>query len=205
MTTLLTIALLLCSLFLIALSHELGHWVCARFFGVAVPRIQLGVGPHVIKGQWLGTTWRLGLLPLGGWTRVHGMDPRDVYRITLGDYRRCLPFERTLIVLGGVLGNVVLACAVHALLVAASGAGVWDTLVAAAHAPVQIAHAVVGMWAHALHIPMDAPPPPLLQVDLASWLRTTAAGSLLVGLLNLVPTPLTDGGRLLRMAMGRAR
>ena len=53
--------------------HELGHFVTARAFGVAIDRFSIGFGPPIVS--WSdrgGVEWRIGWLPLGGYVRFAG-------------------------------------------------------------------------------------------------------------------------------------
>ncbi len=56
--------------------HELGHFLVARFFGVKVEVFSLGFGPKVLKYKKGDTIYCLSLLPLGGYVKMFGDDPR---------------------------------------------------------------------------------------------------------------------------------
>ena len=53
--------------------HELGHFLTARAFGVAVDRFSIGFGRAIasFKDKW-GVEWRIAWLPLGGYVRFSG-------------------------------------------------------------------------------------------------------------------------------------
>jgi regulator of sigma E protease len=56
--------------------HEMGHYLAARWCGVHAEVFSLGFGPAL--KSWTdrrGTEWRISLLPLGGYVRMHGMTP----------------------------------------------------------------------------------------------------------------------------------
>lgn len=58
--------------------HEMGHYLAARWRGVHVEVFSIGFG-KVLK-RWTdkrGTEWRLALLPLGGFVRLHGHEGAD--------------------------------------------------------------------------------------------------------------------------------
>jgi regulator of sigma E protease len=61
--------------------HESGHYVVARWCRIRIERFSIGFGPTVLErtSQRTGTTFRLGLIPLGGFVHIRGMDiGRDV-------------------------------------------------------------------------------------------------------------------------------
>ncbi len=56
--------------------HELGHYFAARWCGIGVEAFSLGFGPAL--KSWTdrrGTVWKISLLPLGGYVKMHGMSP----------------------------------------------------------------------------------------------------------------------------------
>jgi regulator of sigma E protease len=58
--------------------HELGHFLVAKFFRVGVLEFALGFGRVLASWQWGETTYRLRAIPLGGFVRMAGDDPRAV-------------------------------------------------------------------------------------------------------------------------------
>jgi len=59
---------------LVIFIHELGHYVAARAVGVAVDSFSIGFGKVLLKKKLWGTEWRLSLLPLGGYIKPRGED-----------------------------------------------------------------------------------------------------------------------------------
>ncbi len=57
--------------------HELGHFLWARAFGVRVLRFSLGFGPRIAGFRRGGTEYVISALPLGGYVRMLGENPRD--------------------------------------------------------------------------------------------------------------------------------
>jgi regulator of sigma E protease len=54
--------------------HELGHYLAARWRGIHVEAFSIGFGPSLLS--WTDrreTVWKLCLLPLGGFVKMHGM------------------------------------------------------------------------------------------------------------------------------------
>lgn len=188
---------------IMAMVHETGHKLTAALCRVAVTKVQIGVGPTLFTVKFWRTSWTFSVLPLGGYTRVHGMLPSDARVPVRGDFRLLHPVQQGLVILGGPLGNIALACALHAVLCLVDGGSTMAMLEAAARAPFAIAYGVLALWADAVGIHIDA-------LDLRTgidtargMLHTLATGSFIVALLNLMPTPVTDGGRLVKLIQGK--
>ena len=113
---------------LIVVVHELGHFLTARLFGVAVDRFSIGFGRAVwSRVDRAGVEWRIGWLPLGGYVRFAGDDNASsmpdqndlsavrasiIAREGAGAENKYLQFkplwQRTLVVLAGPAANFVL-------------------------------------------------------------------------------------------------
>lgn len=50
--------------------HEAGHLVAAKFFGVAVSKVQVGIGPSYVLFTSGQTDYAVGALPLGGFAEI---------------------------------------------------------------------------------------------------------------------------------------
>lgn len=60
--------------------HELGHFACAKFFGVRVLKFSLGFGPRIAGLTRGGTEYVIAAFPLGGYVRMLGESPYDDVR-----------------------------------------------------------------------------------------------------------------------------
>lgn len=151
---------------LIITIHELGHFLTARAFGVAVDRFSIGFGPTV--ASWRdksGIEWRLGALPIGGYVRFAGdenaasipdgddldtMRARIIAREGPGAEKKYLHFkpiwQRALVVAAGPLANFALSIALFSILFAAFGHAVTPTRIASVEpgSPAQAAGFKVG-------------------------------------------------------------
>jgi regulator of sigma E protease len=119
---------------LIVTIHELGHFLTAKAFGVAIDRFSLGFGRALVSWRdRSGVEWRIGWLPLGGYVKFAGdeniasMPDRQsletarqaiVAREGPGAERRYLPFkplwQRALVIVAGPGANFVLAVVLFA-------------------------------------------------------------------------------------------
>ncbi len=93
---------------LIAL-HELGHLLAARMLGIRVSRYSVGFGPTLFEFKRGETTYALAALPLGGYTRVAGMDPADEDAHHPDSYASRPVWQRLWVVVAGPLMNELLA------------------------------------------------------------------------------------------------
>ena len=64
------------------LLHELGHFLTARAFGVAVKEFSIGMGPPLLShtSKRTGIVYKLSLLPIGGYVAMAGEDEESVAR-----------------------------------------------------------------------------------------------------------------------------
>lgn len=98
-------------IFVIALSilvlvHEFGHYFAAKITGVKVEEFGLGLPPRIFGKKIGETVWSLNWLPIGGFCRLYGEDGNKQGTRAFNNKN---PWQKGLIVLGGVLMNLVLA------------------------------------------------------------------------------------------------
>ena len=109
--------------------HELGHYLAARWRGVQVDVFSIGFGRAL--ATWtdqLGTNWKLGWIPLGGYVKLHGLErPQDV---TAEERARWIPgrtfneksvLSRAIVVAAGPVANFLLAAVLFSVLFAVTG------------------------------------------------------------------------------------
>ena len=72
MSSILTIILAIILFMMVILIHELGHFCCAKYLGVAVYELAVGVGPMVRQSEKNGTKYSLRLIPFGGYCDMDG-------------------------------------------------------------------------------------------------------------------------------------
>lgn len=144
-TTALYVLPFLAVLTLVVTVHELGHFLAARWLGVAVDRFSIGFGRAV--ASWRdrsGVEWRIGWLPLGGYVRFEGdanasssvpdQDELNEFRAEIvrkrgaaavAEYFHFKPvWVRAVVVAAGPLANFVLSVVLFSLLAMAVGQSV---------------------------------------------------------------------------------
>lgn len=140
-TVLLFVLPYLCVLTAVVTIHELGHFLTARAFGVAIDRFSIGFGPPLVSWRdKTGIEWRISWIPLGGYVRFSGdenaasvpdandlaqMRKQIALREGVGAVNRYFHFkpvwQRALIVAAGPFANFVLAIAIFAALLGVFG------------------------------------------------------------------------------------
>lgn len=83
--------------------HELGHFAVAKAFRIKVVKFSLGFGPVMIGKQWGETFYQIAAIPLGGFVKFLGDDPRE--EVEPEDQRRTFPaaagWKRALVIFAG--------------------------------------------------------------------------------------------------------
>src|SRR5450432_2100725 len=54
--------------------HEAGHFFAARAVGMTPRKFYLGFGPPIVKRSRGGVEYGIGLIPLGGYVKIPGMN-----------------------------------------------------------------------------------------------------------------------------------
>jgi regulator of sigma E protease len=91
--------------------HEAGHFVAAKAVGMRVERFSLFFGPMVVKFRRGETEYGVGVIPLGGYVKITGMNPREEIPAELADraYYRQPVWKRVVVILAGPLVNILIA------------------------------------------------------------------------------------------------
>ena len=135
MTVLIKAAQLLCSLSILVILHEFGHYLAARAFGVRVDKFYLffDVGFALFKKKIGHTEWGIGWLPLGGYAKIHGMVDESLDKEGLKkppqpyELRTQAAWKRLIIILGGIIMNLITAWVIYSALLWSEGASYLPT------------------------------------------------------------------------------
>lgn len=97
--------------------HELGHFLAAKWCDVHVTTFSIGFGPAIpfLSRKWGETTYKLAILPLGGYVQmvgqVDGDEASDGSENDPRSYRNKSVGQRMLIISAGVIMNAIFAAA----------------------------------------------------------------------------------------------
>jgi regulator of sigma E protease len=91
--------------------HELGHFWAAKKVGMRVERFSLFFPPHIWKKTKGETEYCIGLIPLGGYVRIMGMNPNEEIppELEARSYSRMAVNKRIFVIAAGPLMNVLVA------------------------------------------------------------------------------------------------
>ncbi len=103
-------------LFLIlVIIHEFGHFIAAKLFKVKVNEFAVGFGPKLLAKKWGETTYKLNLIPLGGYCAMEGEDEESADD---GAFCNKAPFKRFIIVVAGAVFNLIFGLIIVAVILA---------------------------------------------------------------------------------------
>jgi regulator of sigma E protease len=74
-----TLILTILVLGLLVFIHELGHFLTAKWAGIAVPRFSIGLGPRVAGIRYGETDYCLSAVPFGGYVKMAGMEGEEAF------------------------------------------------------------------------------------------------------------------------------
>jgi regulator of sigma E protease len=103
--------------------HELGHFLVAKLFGVRVDAFSLGFPPKLLHKKIGDTDYRLSVVPLGGYVKLFGENPKDEVPPELQSvsFSHHPLWHRFLIVLAGPTFNLIFAALALTLVFTFSG------------------------------------------------------------------------------------
>ena len=99
--------------------HELGHFLTARAFGVAINEFSVGMGPKIFTkvSKKSGIAYSLRALPIGGYVSMVGEDEESENENAF--YKKAA-WKRIIITVAGAAMNIILGAILMLVLVLAS-------------------------------------------------------------------------------------
>lgn len=135
---------LVCLIFMmgiVVVIHEFGHYLAARFYGVAIESFAVGFGKPLLETRdKRGTRWRINWIPLGGFVSFLPAGAREesgpLSEVVGKSFDDLKPVPKIVVSLAGPFANFILATLIFALAVGVYGAPKFE---------VQITEVVEGM------------------------------------------------------------
>jgi len=96
---------------LLVILHEAGHFAAAKAVGMRVERFSLFFGPLLVKVRRGETEYGIGPIPLGGYVKISGMNPREELPpdVIPRAYFRQPVWKRIVVISAGPAVNLLLA------------------------------------------------------------------------------------------------
>ena len=109
---------------LLIVLHELGHFLAAKKVGMRAERFSLFFPPHIWKHRRGETEYCIGVIPLGGYVRITGMNPHEEIPEEVADraYFRMPVWKRVVVIAAGPAMNILIAFVIFFGLFIALGA-----------------------------------------------------------------------------------
>jgi len=91
--------------------HEFGHFAAAKAVGMRVERFSLFFGPMLFKVRWGETEYGIAPIPLGGYVKITGMNPREELadEVRPRAYYLAPVWKRLVVILAGPAMNLLVA------------------------------------------------------------------------------------------------
>ena len=104
--------------------HELGHYIPAVLFGMRIDTFSIGFPPKLFSFKKGHTTYQIGLIPLGGFVRIHGTlgEGQSLEsKPKLYEFRAKPIWQRIIVMSGGVIMNILLGIGLFSWIVYSEG------------------------------------------------------------------------------------
>ena len=102
------ILLIIVSLSVLILVHEMGHFASAKFFKVGVEEFGIGFPPRLFGKKYGETTYSINALPFGGFVKIAGEDGGAENEIqNSSSFSSQKTWKRTIILAAGVCMNII--------------------------------------------------------------------------------------------------
>ena len=91
--------------------HEFGHFAAAKAVGMRVERFSLFFGPMLVKFRRGETEYGIGPIPLGGYVKISGMNPREEVpeHVVARSYWAQPVWKRVVVIAAGPAMNLLIA------------------------------------------------------------------------------------------------
>ena len=191
----------LLTLFLIGVAillHEAGHFYAGKLAGIEMEIFSIGFGPKLIEFEHHGTKYRLSMIPLGGYVLPKITDEEEFFHLT--------PWRRILMAAGGPLASLILPWLVFILLnILKTGLtfeGVFlQPLVQVGRVLQTMFGALMQLFQHSAQLSgivgIVSDGGRFIGFDLFNGLSFLALISMNFMVMNLIPLPVLDGGKIL--------
>ncbi|MES2953411.1 MAG: M50 family metallopeptidase [Patescibacteria group bacterium] len=96
----------------LVVSHEFGHFIVAKLFGMRVDEFGFGFPPRLFGYTWKGTLYSFNAIPFGGFVRIYGEDALEEGAVDTrpaDSFTAKSRWKQAAVVVAGVCFNLILA------------------------------------------------------------------------------------------------
>lgn len=187
--------------------HEFGHFYMAKMYNMPVSEFSIGMGFLLYKKEYKGTQYSLRAIPIGGYVKIEGMSEDEEYEGK--GFFQFSKFEKIVVLLAGVLVNFFTALIVILIYVFIVRGFSLNSIVVAfdmffknfTNVFLALKNLFTGATsAKELVGPVGLPKQIALFINQNGFIVLLPIFALLsinIGILNLLPIPALDGGRII--------
>lgn len=187
--------------------HEMGHFLVAKASKVPVSEFAVGMGPALVKKEIRGTTYALRVLPFGGYVAFEDEE----------SYKNTAPRFRAAILIAGPLFNVILAYICFVIVLTILSGDLWLGITRAPEVMWEMVKLLINGLQRLFtgQIPLTDLSGPVGIVKethhvysglgIEKSLQWIGLLNLNLAIMNLIPIPGLDGGRLLLIGLEKLR
>lgn len=216
-----SVVILVLILALLIFAHEAGHFLVAKWCNAKVETFAIGFPPTLYKKKIGETVYKINTIPFGGYVTLHDENSKNFNP----EDPRALPnlphWQQALILLAGIVANIVLAWLLFLIVLLTQGnASVFTSIAQSFVATGRSLALVVGGFVELLQgafmssVSSGELIGPVGLADVVNQARTIGLASIFtltgfisvnLAILNLIPFPALDGGRLLFLAIEKIK
>lgn len=193
-----TIAKLIILLGVLVIIHEGGHFCVAKLCKVKVNEFSIGFGKQLWKKQGKETMYSIRTIPLGGFVRMEGEDQESDDERAFS--KVSIP-KRLAIVLAGPIVNIVLGILIYAIMFGTNG--VVELISALLESVKMLVTGKIGLKSMVGPVGVGTI---LSQTSgIGDFFIMLTLISVSLGITNLLPVPILDGGRIVLLLIEAVR
>ncbi|MCX7710214.1 MAG: site-2 protease family protein [Clostridia bacterium] len=189
---------------LVILGHEFGHFVAGKYAGIPIQIFSIGFGPGIFKFKKGNTEYRISLIPVGGYVLPDVEEESEFFKIPAG--------KRIMMTMGGPLASLLITIVCFSLFSIFSAGFSLQNLILK---PIMLTFTLTANFIIMIPslfkqagqlsgvIGIVSQGGQFVGLNLLNSLSFMAILSINLFVLNLLPVPVLDGGKMLVYALER--
>lgn len=180
------------------LVHEFGHFIFAKFINMPIKIFSIGFGPKIYSKKIGATEYRLSLIPLGGYVLPEIEDEEEFFKLPV--------YKRVIMTLGGPIASILLPMICFSivnlfLLDFSLNTIIIKPIIQVYNLFINIAIALPSIFSNSTQVSgfigIVAQGGKIIDKNIIYSLNFMGLISINFALLNLLPLPVLDGGKIL--------